>query len=791
MGGLLIKQALINAHNNPKYAPIKNAASGLAFFGTPHNGGDEMLVSVGGLAARIARTTGFQKGDNVIKVLKRGGMFSDIMKEHWRHQLLEYDVVSFWGASDNVVPRESARMSLYCNREIVVKLEADHRMVCKFGESQIEQDNLKLVLPKLQDLYRNALKNYDKRLPTHYIPLTRNKLFTGRHDILEKLKQDFFLKECRKFAVFGPGGVGKTQVALQFAHWVKDNQPEYSVFWMSTLSDGGFDQAYTELARRLPIRMKKYEDPIDSVQRYLSLETTGKWLLIVDNADSCDSFYGSSDKPGAFTEYLPRSNHGLILFTTRSRKVAVSAAGGNAIDLREMSSEEATSFLEKSLTQKQLPWNGMIAKELLRELACLPLAITQAAAYMNINRISVENYLGLLRGTEKSAVQLMSREFCDGNECPDSQNAVAATWLVSFNQIHKSDSAAAELLSFISYIEPKAIPQSLLPNRWLNEKIEAAIATLLNYAFLVRRDEENMFDMHQLVHAATSIWFRRLQMAKQTEITVPIRKQSEGKEVWFSKLITPLRAKPDNSVRYKPSGQTDPMRVVRHLAFVFVSSDLANHELWRQYLPHALRVLADSKECKIDERYDLFYYVGQCLYQERRFNEAAMALENTCTWKREHAYQDTRHQLRLEHWLASAYLKIGRTREAIRVLEYVLSAQKGTLAEEDHSWIISEHQLARAYLESKRIEDATKLLEHVVAVRKRRLTERDRDRLTSEYDLAGAYLQAKRVKEAITMLEHVVTVQTKMLEEDDIDRVSSQELLTRAYGMWIRNEWVD
>lgn len=102
MGGLLIKQALINAHNNPKYTAIKDATSGLAFFATPHNGGDSRLVSLGEVAAKIARHTGFQKGDDVLETLKRGSIFLETMQEHWRHQLLKYDILSFWGAKDNV-----------------------------------------------------------------------------------------------------------------------------------------------------------------------------------------------------------------------------------------------------------------------------------------------------------------------------------------------------------------------------------------------------------------------------------------------------------------------------------------------------------------------------------------------------------------------------------------------------------------------------------------------------------------------------------------------------------------
>jgi pimeloyl-ACP methyl ester carboxylesterase len=101
MGGLLIKQALINAHNNPKYIPIKDATTGLAFFATPHHGGDWRLVSLGSVVSKIATKAGFQKGDDILETLKSGSIFSDIMHEHWRHQLMQYDIISFWGSEDN------------------------------------------------------------------------------------------------------------------------------------------------------------------------------------------------------------------------------------------------------------------------------------------------------------------------------------------------------------------------------------------------------------------------------------------------------------------------------------------------------------------------------------------------------------------------------------------------------------------------------------------------------------------------------------------------------------------
>ncbi|KAJ5170847.1 uncharacterized protein N7500_003630 [Penicillium coprophilum] len=160
MGGLLIKQALVNAHNNRKYTSIKDATSGLVFFATPHHGGDTMLVSLGRVLANIARKSGFQKGDDVLKTLEEGSTFSDIMDEHWRHQLLHYSIISFWGTRDNVVPPKSSRLGLPGDCENVVPLDADHSQVCKFGLSQTDQDNLELVKSNIEDVYEAALKKY-------------------------------------------------------------------------------------------------------------------------------------------------------------------------------------------------------------------------------------------------------------------------------------------------------------------------------------------------------------------------------------------------------------------------------------------------------------------------------------------------------------------------------------------------------------------------------------------------------------------------------------------------------
>ena len=60
-----------------------------------------------------------------------------------------------------IIPAESTRFGMPGDRENVVKLNTDYSGVCKFGSSQVDQDNFKLVQGNIRDLYKNALKYYE------------------------------------------------------------------------------------------------------------------------------------------------------------------------------------------------------------------------------------------------------------------------------------------------------------------------------------------------------------------------------------------------------------------------------------------------------------------------------------------------------------------------------------------------------------------------------------------------------------------------------------------------------
>ncbi|KAI8945770.1 acyl transferase/acyl hydrolase/lysophospholipase [Xylaria longipes] len=515
----------------------------------------------------------------------------------------------------------------------------------------------------------------------HYISLPRNKHFVGRTETLELLTQKLFTRDGhRRVCLYGLGGVGKTQVALRIAYEAKDVRG-LMVLWLPAASHATFQQACTEAVKRLAIQATKDEDPKELLQQYLNSDKAGKWLLIIDNIDEMKILLGSPNQPG-IDFFLPDSENGRILFTTRPYDIASRVADDDDItELKEMSHADARRYLEEKIQLDQVE-DDAAATELLSQLAYLPLAITQAAAYMKRNKRPIRGYLDLLRRAESDMADLMSWEFYDRNRYGGSQNAVALTWQISFKQICDFDATAAELLRFISRIEPKSIPRSMLPMEVSETQRDNAIGTLLGYAFLNVQEDRQTYDMHSLVHLATRSWAR-----------------AQGFE------------------------DTAMVNAVTHLADIFPNDDWENRYVWRS-----------------EKSTDLGFWVGRCLDEDGQYQDAVRILEGVVSIEKT-LNEDDPSRLASEHALAGAYDSNGQVQKAVQLLEHVVSIRKTTLAEDHPDRLASEHELARAYLDQggEEVLKAVELLEHVVSIEKTTLAEDDPSRLLSERALGIAY----------------------------------------------------
>jgi hypothetical protein len=114
-----------------------------------------------------------------------------------------------------------------------------------------------------------------------------------------------------------------------------------------------------------------------------------------------------------------------------------------------------------------------------------------------------------LHEKEKEVIDLLSEDFEDNGRYRDVKNPMATTWLISFEQIRERDALAAEYLSFMACVDPRDIPQSLLPPGPSRKKEMDAISTLYAYSFVNRRPADVALDLYRLVHLATRNWLRK------------------------------------------------------------------------------------------------------------------------------------------------------------------------------------------------------------------------------------------------------------------------------------------
>ncbi|KAJ0129104.1 hypothetical protein HZ326_27802 [Fusarium oxysporum f. sp. albedinis] len=423
------------------------------------------------------------------------------------------------------------------------------------------------------------------------------------------------------------------------------------------LSRASFEQACMQImdACDIPTTNNNKADAVESVRQYLSSKGAGKWLLVVDNADDMQTVMGSIGAEKGLYRSLPQSDEGRILFTTRNRKVAVSVAGRNILDVPAMSRDEARSYFKEALIQEISTSEEQVMNRLLMLLTHLPLAITQAAAYLNENQIPLTGYLHLFENTDRDRIELLSAEFQDDTRYEQSQDPVATTLFISFNQIRKADELASRILMFLACVEPKAVPQSMLPKGESRQQLIRAIGTLCGYGFLNRRGVSEVFDMHSLVHLATRSWVAENDSKKE---------QSQA--------------------------------AIARMKEVFPTDEWENRDLWRQYLPHAIKLLSTSKDDWSEEPCELGYWAGQCLLLDGRVAEAVKLLEHVVIQEMALA-ENHPSRLASQHALARAYQANGQIAEAVELLEHVVARKRGIMSSSHPSRLVSERLLQHCY----------------------------------------------------------------------------------------------
>ena len=318
----------------------------------------------------------------------------------------------------------------------------------------------------------------------------RNPAFTGRAEVLAELEERLAAGPVAMVAVRGLGGVGKSQVALEYAYRMCESGRYEVAGWVRA------DSAVTvaeDLAAMAPLLGIDADGPTGELAAAVTgaLASRRDWLLVFDNAQA----------PSDLAGMLP-SGGGHVLITSRNRQWSRVAS---QLDLEEFTRAESVAFMG-TRTGRDEPG---AAAELAAGLGDLPLALAQAAAFIDTRSVTIGGYLALYR--DPALARRLRDEGLESEEYPAS---VARTWLLSLEQLAGERPGAVELLRLCAFLDPDDIDLDLVAAAAVQEgEVLAAVladpleraetAGALARASLVTVSAQGRLRVHRLVQAVS------------------------------------------------------------------------------------------------------------------------------------------------------------------------------------------------------------------------------------------------------------------------------------------------
>ncbi|PWW80875.1 TPR-like protein [Tuber magnatum] len=238
------------------------------------------------------------------------------------------------------------------------------------------------------------------------VPYCRNSTFTGREACQSGAHN--------RVALHGLGGCGKTQIALEYVYQCS-SEGHCGVFWVQGSGILKFAEGFKAIAQHVRIPRvsgeKDEEGLLRRARMWLEGPHSGDWILVIDNADNDADFIGNT---GPISKFVPQGRKGTVIFTTRSRQVAVRQSC-KIIKVGKMEPEEALELFSKRFDS----WHSLEDEEkraaamILNSMDYLPLAVVGSSAFMTENGTSPTVYWSIFQENDKRARELLLERFSD------------------------------------------------------------------------------------------------------------------------------------------------------------------------------------------------------------------------------------------------------------------------------------------------------------------------------------------------------------------------------------------
>ncbi|KAK0743223.1 prion-inhibition and propagation-domain-containing protein [Schizothecium vesticola] len=600
------------------------------------------------------------------------------------------------------------------------------------------------------------------------IPLPQNEDIVDRTHIFTRL--DALLpspSEYQSAALCGLGGSGKTQVALEYAYRRCRDDPTCSVFWVHADNETTFAQDYTAIARRLGL------DKLDGEKLLVAvcerIESTPSWLLVLDNADDLLLFgvgrtphhtsHEQAEESTSLYKYVPKGGTGTVLWTSRDERiVGTLVSPRRGIQVGQMDPKEASTLLERSRNEKVGSDEVVDAEKLLEELQWLPLAISQAGAYLRRTSTPIGEYLSKLAEGKQRWRILKATEF-DRHRRDNVPNSILETWSISIERIRRDNEMAYRILHIIAYVNNQDIPFEIMTAAGLfgdegekgdpeedKDRVVEAVTRLKEFSFLGMRTEgrkTRSYEMHKLVQEATRYG---------------LRVGDSEDEAYFSSAALQIMAK------------------------LFPKRKRENWAECEKYIAHAVQVGEWAETCKREvEVSNLLTRVSDYLFDRGRWREKEPVDKRAYKLRRGVLGESHPDTIRSMALLAGTYYTQGRHGEAEPIMIKVLELRRQVLGETHPDTIWSMANLATTYHAQGRYGEAEPIDIKVLELRRQVLGETHPDTIWSTGELAVTYHTQGRYGEAESIKIKVLELRRQLLGETHPDTIQSMGGLAVTY----------
>ncbi len=536
----------------------------------------------------------------------------------------------------------------------------------------------------IEELHTSALSmQIELQIPWN-IPYRRNPFFTGQEAILSQLHDRLSAEKVTALtqpqALHGLGGIGKTQIALEYAYRYRDTY--HAVLWIHAESRESLVSSFLTLAQVLHLPEKNAQDQTETIKAVKHwLDTQNRWLLIFDNADTLS----------VVDDFFPTENRGHILLTTRMQALGPIA---QSIEVEQMGIDDGPLLLLRRAKvlapnvplEQATPADRRAAEMIVQELGGLPLALDQAGAYIDETGCSVSGYLERYLTYR---ARLLSKR---GKMITNHPESLLTTLSLTFEKVARKNPAAIELLHFCALLYPDAIPEELLIEGFphLGPQLQDLANDLIAFDEIME-----VLRAYSLVHRDAStktISFHRLVQAVLLE-----EMNEDVQRLWAERAVHVVN-----------HGFPNP-------------EDVGVWSLCQRFLLQAQTCAIHINRWNIQfaEASLLLNQVGYYL-EKRAFYKEAESFYRQALVIREQTYGRNHPDVALIlDNLGTLYEDLGKYTDAVSLLQHALSIRQQAFGPDHYSVGISLNNLAFAYWKQGKYTEAEPLYRQALSIRER------------------------------------------------------------------------